>query len=324
MIARNEARCISRCLQSAKPWVDELIVLDTGSTDETVRLASDCGARVEHFSWCDDFAKARNAALAHSTADWNLILDADEWIEGRPDCLSRAALAGECFLGVAEVQSSFDAENGTSTAVSWISRLLPRGVYYQGRVHEQPVSRLPRRRISLVIGHDGYGATLLAQKSGRNFALLQQELKESPSNAYVLYQLGKDCEVYQRFEEACFYYRQAQTLAEPSAAYSHGLIVRFLHCLGRSGHLEEAIYLASEKMAAWQHSPDFFFVMGNLLLDYAIQEPARALAELLPMAEACWQKCLDIGETPNLDDSVQGRGSYLATHNLAAIRGSLK
>ena len=133
--------------------------------------------------------------------------------------------------------------------------------------------------------------------------------------------MGKDCEVYQRYEEACNYYGQAHALAETSAAYLHGLVVRYLHCLGCCSRLTEALSVAESEMAAWQHSPDFFFVLGNLLLDFAIQEPERAMDELLPMAEACWQKCLDIGERPDLDDSVQGRGSYLAETNLAAIRG---
>ena len=78
MIARNEARSIALCLQSVRPWVDEMIVLDTGSDDDTVSIAESLGAKVHSFIWCHDFAAARNAALELSTADWNLVLDADE------------------------------------------------------------------------------------------------------------------------------------------------------------------------------------------------------------------------------------------------------
>ena len=81
MIARDEARAIARTLESARPFVDRMIVLDTGSVDATREIARGCGAEVHDFAWCDDFAAARNAALAHSDADWNLVLDADEWIE---------------------------------------------------------------------------------------------------------------------------------------------------------------------------------------------------------------------------------------------------
>ena len=79
-IARNEARCLQRCLDSARPWVDEMWVLDTGSVDATMAIAEASGAGVAQFMWCDDFAAARNAALLLTDADWCVVLDADEWI----------------------------------------------------------------------------------------------------------------------------------------------------------------------------------------------------------------------------------------------------
>ena len=80
MIVRDEARSLERCLESARPWVDETVVLDTGSLDATPEIARRLGARVAHFAWIDDFAAARNAALALTDAPWRLVLDADEWI----------------------------------------------------------------------------------------------------------------------------------------------------------------------------------------------------------------------------------------------------
>jgi hypothetical protein len=77
-------------------------------------------------------------------------------------------------------------------------------------------------------------------------------------------------------------------------------------------------------MEQWQHSPDFFFALGNLVLDLAVAHPERAHAELLPLAQACWERCLAIGETPWLQDSVAGRGSFLAAHNLAVVRRGLE
>ena len=80
MIVKNEARSLARCLDSVAPWVDKMIVLDTGSTDDTIAIARAHGAEVYERRWTNDFAAARNAALAHSDADWNLVLDADEWL----------------------------------------------------------------------------------------------------------------------------------------------------------------------------------------------------------------------------------------------------
>ena len=69
MIVRNEARCLERCLRSAEPFVDRMLVLDTGSTDRTIEIAKDCGAEVFERRWTDDFAAARNAVIARSSAD---------------------------------------------------------------------------------------------------------------------------------------------------------------------------------------------------------------------------------------------------------------
>ena len=78
IIVRDEATRIEACLRSVQDFVDEMVVVDTGSTDETVALAQACGARIEHLEWPGDFAPARNAALEHVKGDWVLVLDADE------------------------------------------------------------------------------------------------------------------------------------------------------------------------------------------------------------------------------------------------------
>ena len=78
MIVKNEERFLGQCLASVKDIADELIVIDTGSTDRTVEIAREHGAQVGHFEWCNDFAAARNASIAPATGDWILFLDADE------------------------------------------------------------------------------------------------------------------------------------------------------------------------------------------------------------------------------------------------------
>ena len=77
MIVKNEADNLDRCLRSLKGAVDDIIVVDTGSTDETVSIAKRHHAQVLTFTWCDDFAAARNESIRHATSDWVLWLDAD-------------------------------------------------------------------------------------------------------------------------------------------------------------------------------------------------------------------------------------------------------
>src|SRR4051794_3580703 len=110
MIVRDEARCLERCLVSARAWVDEIVVLDTGSLDATVDIARSRGARVSSFEWRDDFAAARNAALALTEAPWRVVLDADEWIASGGEALAALRAQAPEFIGQLSVTSRFDGD----------------------------------------------------------------------------------------------------------------------------------------------------------------------------------------------------------------------
>jgi len=319
MIARDEAHCIGRCLASVRPYVDQMIVVDTGSQDDTASIAQRCGAQVHHFAWCDDFAAARNAALAHSSADWNLILDADEWLLGGTEALVRALRAPNGFVGLLPIHSDFDLQGRCEAAVSWIPRLLPAGVLYAGRIHEQPVSDHPRERVAVQVGHDGYRTETLRKKKGRNRSLLLRVLEAEPSDAYSHYQLGRDYEVYEEFEQALPAYAEAPSRSSQTDRFRHDLVVRTLYSLKKLKRFDEALQFAEQEMPHWPESPDFYFALGDLLLDYASANPHQAISDVLPMIEASWLRCLEIGDKPLLEGSVRGRGSYLAAHNLAVL-----
>ena len=330
MIARNEAARIVRALASARNYVDELVVLDTGSKDATVALARSAGARVGRFKWVDDFSAARNAALAyaeeHARADWHVVVDADEWIAAEGSELLTLRTTAPEFVGALRVDSEFDTPGGISTSPSWLSRVLPRGVRYAGRIHEQPAHALPVRRLATVLGHDGYRAARLKSKSGRNSKLLAAALAQAPHDAYLNYQVGKDHDVYERYTDAARQFAASRaceaasdldgTAAHPP--WHHDRLVRELHALKKCRRHAEGVLLAQDAMVQWHDSPDFFFALGDLLLDWAAEEPARA-SELLPMVESSWLRCLEIGERPDLEGSVAGRGSSLAARNLAVL-----
>ncbi|HSI57165.1 MAG TPA: glycosyltransferase [Ideonella sp.] len=323
MIVRDEAPRIAAALASALPHVDFALVLDTGSRDDTVQRARAAGARVEHFTWVDDFAAARNHALALAGADWHLVLDADETLQRGAEQIAALRRQAPDFVGVLQVDSHFGDGPASAVAPSWLSRVLPGAVRYAGRVHEQPQHRLPLRRLPVAIAHSGYRPEALAAKSGRNAALLQAALASDPGDAYLWYQLGKDHDVYERYADALDAFDQAQALlGGASPGWKHDLAVRSLHALKRCGRHAEAIDRAEAGLAAWGESPDFFFALGDLLLDWAADEPARA-DELLPMIESAWQRCLEIGERPELEGAVSGRGSVLAARNLALFYENL-
>ncbi len=320
VIARDEAGRIARLLDSVRPWVDEMLVLDTGSLDDTAAVAAAHGARVAHFLWCDDFAAARNHALTLAGADWHLVLDADEWLISGGEALQALRETPPEFVGALQLRDRFEIAAGQpGEAIAWLSRVLPGTVRYAGRVHEQPVHGLPVRRLPLVVGHDGYAAERLADKRGRNRRLLKRALAEAPDDAYLWYQLGKDCAVYDEHEAAeDAFARACERPGAAAAPWWMDLVSRRLFALKCLGRHADAMDFAQAQMQAGAESPDFFFTIGDLLLDLAASQPAQA-GELLPMIEAAWRRCLELGERPDQAGAVAGRGSFLAAHNLAVV-----
>ena len=313
VIARDEAPRIGRLLASAAPWVDAMLVLDTGSRDATAALARAAGARVEHFVWCDDFAAARNAALERAGADWHVVLDADEWIVEGGEQLAALRATPPAFVGALRIVEHGAASGGSD----WISRVLPGKVRYAGRVHEQPQHALAVRRLAVTIGHDGYAAERMTAKRGRNRALLETELAQRGDDAYLWYQLGKDHAVYEEHAQAAAAFARAQAL-RGAVPWRLDLAARQLFSLKKLARHAEGLALAERLLPECGDSPDFFFALGDLMLDWAAHEPAQGGARLA-VAQQAWQQALAIGERPDQPGAVPGRGSWLAAHNLAVV-----
>lgn len=140
MIVRDEEAVLGRCLDSVVGLFDEIIVTDTGSRDATVRIAAGHGARVHHFTWCDDFAAARNASFSHATSDFLFWMDADDVLteENRRGFLAlKSALTPETDVVLMPYETAFD-EDGKATFTFLRERLIRRALPHRwvGYVHE--------------------------------------------------------------------------------------------------------------------------------------------------------------------------------------------
>ncbi|MCA1984232.1 glycosyltransferase family 2 protein [Nocardioides nematodiphilus] len=332
MIVRDEARVLARCLESVKGLVDEIVVVDTGSSDDTVAIAESYGATVHHFTWIDDFSAARNHALAHATHPWRLVLDADEWIVDRDAAKTLFDELGQSvptFLGTVDLLES--REDGTlneAAATSRLARLLPREASWRGRVHEQPHPELNALRLGLRIGHDGYLAANKERKEGRNTALLVASIEEDPQNPYLWFQLGNEFYARDRPDDALPHLVQAYNLLHPSEGpapeqrpWAHGLTLRLVLTLTRLGRHEEASGLCDIEADAWPDSPDFHYVRGCAVRALAhslgasdVQRAERLAVQSLEH----WVKATGLQDRQEYAGVLTQRATVLAARKAAA------
>jgi len=200
LIVRNEEAVLPACLENIRRVADEIVVVDTGSTDRTVEIACDFGARVFHFAWRDDFAAARNESLRRATGRWILYVDADEII--RPADLPRVReVAERDDIMAATVRQCIPQPAGSVTTAVYseycrLFRNHPQ-IRFVGRVHEQILPAIERLggqvlRTDIVIEHWAYAATpqKKRQRAERNLRLLLADAEERPGDPFVALNLG--------------------------------------------------------------------------------------------------------------------------------------
>ena len=195
LIVRDEERFLEACLRSLRDRVDEIVVVDTGSTDRSREIASDFGARVLRFAWIDDFAAARNAAIDASRGQWVLYIDADERIVAFDSGEVAALLEARdhaCYTVLFRPQSGF-----TRYREHRIFRNRP-DLRFRGVIHESIIPALDElvAREGLRIGassigleHYGYDGDI-RHKHPRNFPLLKKRLAQDPTHVYSWAHLG--------------------------------------------------------------------------------------------------------------------------------------
>ena len=196
MIVRNEEHNLPRCLESVRDLFDEIVVVDTGSTDRTKEIARGFGARIVDFAWIDDFSAARNVALDHATGDYAFWLDADDVIEPAPreklETLLKRLRPNSKDAYV--LRCVCDRSDGGQLVVDH-PRLFPLrdGIRWERRIHEVINAALDRAGIitkwtDIIVRHSGYADPVIReQKRQRNLILLHRDLAEHPNDPFIYY-----------------------------------------------------------------------------------------------------------------------------------------
>ncbi|MCM3750202.1 glycosyltransferase [Paenibacillus pasadenensis] len=289
MIVKNEQEVLERCLESVKNVVDEIIILDTGSTDRTKEIALSYTSHFLEFEWIKDFSAARNESIRNASGKWILVLDADEYFAPEEGARLRSFLetVEPSPLHVFSINVinfvGKSLEQGMITSGE-VPRLFPnfQGIHFQRPIHEQLHSNQGELTSSLApisIFHTGYLKDRVEQKSKleRNAELFTQLKKNTGFSAYDYYTLGNECSVAGDSKKAIYYYERAikkQNQPLSSSWYSHCLISLTLGYLNQH-RFYDAWEIIESKLLYWKDYPEYRFLKANMLHYLGFTNEAR-------------------------------------------------
>ncbi len=336
MIVKNEERFLRNCLESVQGVVDEIVIVDTGSTDGTLDIAREYGAKIIEYAWNDDFSEARNLSLQHATGNWALWLDADEEIA--PECgpsFRAAMLSAPANVGGYMVKfhnwlsSASRAEVGDETAgemaVHHACRLFRReaGVRFEGRIHEQNLRSLQALGYTyaytegLLIDHWGYAGEImtLRGKHERFIRMLTREVEECLDEGFHhfhLFNLGNAYFTFGDMENAAHYFSRAAGGVSAEEEFGVTLFVEWATALHRMGRPWEGLDVCAQADDIGIRQAGVEFARGYCLLHTEQYEAAE-----MAFREAITQgKEAASGARHDLAGDV-GASTYKAQYGLA-------
>jgi glycosyltransferase involved in cell wall biosynthesis len=308
MIVRNEEPRIAACLNSVRPYVGEMIVVDTGSTDRTREIARECGARLFEMPWPDSFAEARNQSIALARGRWIIWLDADDVMP--PAC-------GQQLLDLVRRHPERDAAfhvqvrippgpGEFSEQVVDHLKLFPNRpeLRFEHRIHEQILPSIRRAGLQvfftdLYVVHQNYDRSPEGQatKRQRDFPLLELDLRDHPDHPFTLYNLGMShLQAMKEYEVAAHYLQRSLALSHPNDS-----IVRKAFAMLTSSHLGladlDAAIGANERGRGYHpDDAELLFQAGQVYQNLGRFEEARtALERLVSGSEEPHYRSVDVG-----------------------------
>ena len=279
MIVKNESEFLEGALQSVRTVAKEMIVVDTGSDDDTVAIAERCGAQVHYFPWTGDFAAARNASLDPATADWVLVVDADERLTPASITPLRAVMeeySDPDDLRVVCVKIRNLTRDGRFMSDGFSGRLFRNhpDMKFHGRVHEE-VARgradvSTDYRLDVIFDHYGADPEVMREKAKdeRNIRLLEQKLADAPDDLLTWFYLASQHWVGSRREDATEAFRRVVELYDRNPS-RYGLGVRnvpvpysyvgLVRGLVGQGEGAEALKYGEKGLELFPNNPDLWF-----------------------------------------------------------------
>jgi len=287
IIAKNEAENLPVCLQSLQKIVDEIIVIDTGSTDDTAMLAKAFGAKVYDYIWQDDFAITKNFAIEKAIGDWIIFLDADEYFS--PETAKNVrqvvgAHAQECDAYLLKM-INIDVDNQNKMVDAFYAVRIFKNckeLRFFGKVHEE-LRFLDGKRKALyqvdekdiLLYHTGYSKQRIKLKCQRNLKILLEELNKNPENVDLYRYLADAYHGLEDFKNAVKYAKMDIETGKKEISYaSRSYRVIYNSLVKMKAEKSEIAYYLLKAIESFPNLPDFYAEYA--LLKYNSQEYEEA------------------------------------------------
>ncbi|MCX7884944.1 MAG: glycosyltransferase [Caloramator sp.] len=321
MIVKNEEENIKRCLESIYDIVDEIIIVDTGSTDRTIDIAKEYNAKIYNFQWNENFSDARNLSLEMASGDWILIMDADDEFE-REDKDKLINLTKNENVNAYFLQTlSYVGENkGLDIIMNLNIRLIRNkmGYRFNGAIHEQikPGDIDKDRKDAIKVEdvrfyHYGYLNKTVKDKDKRkrNMEIIEKELKKDPNNSFMYFNMG--CEYYAMgdYKKALEYYEECYKNFNPNIGYSPKLLMRMATCYDQLGIYEKEFWMIETGLRLYPNFTDLEFLKANTYFN--LQKYTLSIKSL--------NKCITMGDPPSYLNCLVGVGTYRPYFLLSSI-----
>ena len=325
MIVKDEEEMLPRCLAAAAPAVDEIVIVDTGSTDRTIEIALEFGATVIERAWTGSFSEARNVSFDAATGDWLMFLDADEVLV-EEDVERLRALRGKTWreaFYLTEISYTGELGDGTAATHTALRVFRARPEYrFSGSLHEQIAETLPLHlperleATDVRVEHFGYlGAVRDAkEKSRRNIELLLRQRDAGQSDPFLHFNLGSEYGAVGDAAAALAEFERAWELivndpARRTWGFMPALVSRLVRGLRICGRHEECIARGAEGLARYPGFTDVVFEQAAATLALGDVDGALRL----------YRACLVMGDAPSRYTATVGMGTFLPTIAIAEI-----
>jgi tetratricopeptide (TPR) repeat protein len=275
MIVKNEEKNIGDLLGDLQGVVDEIVVVDTGSTDGTLDILQSYGVTIGSFAWCDDFSAARNASIDLASSEYLLWLDADDRVDSacRDELLKlKASLPGDGLSAyLLTVLSEAEDQNGTMGIQLRIFPNLP-GVRFEGRLHEQitpSLRRVPGMRFvkaDAVIRHMGYFHEEDVEAKGRrNLRIQLRDLEDGNASAMQHFYIAMSYHAVRDWENCLEYIEKARAISQQENWFKYSFNLS-TECHLKRGHIDAALQEARRGTLLFPDSGTMHYNLGAVCL----------------------------------------------------------